>query len=365
MKPEIAEINLLGTGGGYGESLVIHLANNEWIVIDSCIDPNSKESLPLKFLKEKGIDLSNVQLILCTHWHDDHIRGISSLLKYCPNAIFSTSKVTGKKKFLQIVGLEHQKENFSASNSSTKEFHKCLEIIDKREKPLKLSEIDKTLYSTTYKNIDIKIHSLSPSDYSARLFDHEISELMDRYSPVNKKIPNQSLNDRSVVLLLEIGSHSVLLGADLEVKSNPDLGWLDIIHNSQTVKTAYPSKYYKIPHHGSSNGYHSDIFDNLLGKNPIGSLTPRHPSPSLPTEKMMEKYGSLMKELYFTSNPHNSSKPKKRDHKTTKIIKKINSSVQEIRFNYGIITSRVNILNPGNEWHTISEGDGFIYGSSP
>lgn len=361
MKPNIAEINLLGTGGGYGESLVIHLANNKWIVVDSCRDPNSKESLPLKFLNEKGIDLNNVKLVLCTHWHDDHIRGISELLKECPNAIFSTSKVTDKKKFLQIVGLEHQKKKFSASNSSTKEFQACLEIIKERGDPLKLSEVDKNLYSTSFKDQDIKVYSLSPSDYSTRLFDLELSELMSEYTSSNKKIPNQSLNDRSVVLLLELGSHSALLGADLEVKSNQNLGWLDIINNSQTVKTVPVSKYFKIPHHGSANGYHQNIWDELLADNPIGSLTPRHPIPSLPTGEMIDKYGSLTKELYFTSHPHDSSNPKKRDHKTTKIIEELNPSVQEVRFDFGIITSKLNIMDSNSNWETSTKGKGFIY----
>ncbi len=47
----IAEITLIGTGGGYGESIVVHVGNNEWIVVDSCQDPFTKDSLPLLFLK--------------------------------------------------------------------------------------------------------------------------------------------------------------------------------------------------------------------------------------------------------------------------------------------------------------------------
>jgi len=31
----IAEVTLLGTGGGYGESIVLHIGDNEWILVDS------------------------------------------------------------------------------------------------------------------------------------------------------------------------------------------------------------------------------------------------------------------------------------------------------------------------------------------
>lgn len=40
-------VSLIGTGG-YGESVVIQMGTNNWMVVDSCIDPISKESVPLQ-----------------------------------------------------------------------------------------------------------------------------------------------------------------------------------------------------------------------------------------------------------------------------------------------------------------------------
>lgn len=83
------EVYLIGTGN-YGESVVLNLGMNNWIVVDSCIDPTSKEVLPLSFLKSKGVDIENdVKLIVCTHWHDDHIKGISKILEACKSSAFS------------------------------------------------------------------------------------------------------------------------------------------------------------------------------------------------------------------------------------------------------------------------------------
>ena len=31
-------VSLIGTGGGYGESVVVQLGMNNWMVVDSCID---------------------------------------------------------------------------------------------------------------------------------------------------------------------------------------------------------------------------------------------------------------------------------------------------------------------------------------
>jgi glyoxylase-like metal-dependent hydrolase (beta-lactamase superfamily II) len=125
----LAEITLLGTGGGYGESSVVHLGNQNWVIVDSCINPITKESLPLVYLKEIGVDVErNVKLIVCTHWHDDHIRGLSKLLEECKNAKFSFARATDKEKFLKFISLDHEKLNREANNSSTVEFNNCLDI---------------------------------------------------------------------------------------------------------------------------------------------------------------------------------------------------------------------------------------------
>jgi glyoxylase-like metal-dependent hydrolase (beta-lactamase superfamily II) len=79
---EILEVTVIGTGGGYGESVVVHLGNGKWIVIDSCIDPKSRISLPLLYLNKIGVNVPrDVVIILCTHWHDDHLQGLFQLLE--------------------------------------------------------------------------------------------------------------------------------------------------------------------------------------------------------------------------------------------------------------------------------------------
>lgn len=50
----VAEVTLIGGPHGYGESVVIHLGNGEWIVVDSCVDPSTKECLPLLYLNKMG-----------------------------------------------------------------------------------------------------------------------------------------------------------------------------------------------------------------------------------------------------------------------------------------------------------------------
>ena len=352
MDPFIAEINLLGTGGGYGESIVIHLGNHEWIVVDSCQDPNTGESLPLVFLRSSSIDLSQVKLIVCTHWHDDHINGISELLRNCPNATFSFARANDQKKFLQFVSLDYEKVKSVASNSATSEFNQCLKLLREEKRQAKYSSVDRLLYATEFHELKINVYSLSPSDFSSELFDQEISRLISDFGAPNKKLPKQTPNDRSVVLLLKLGKHTVLLGADLEVQDNPKLGWLDITRNSQIVKSFPRSGYFKIPHHGSETGYHEEIWNKILQGKPLSTLTPWNRNKKLPTEKMVNKYKSLTDNLFITSPLTVSLKPKRRDRKTMKIIKEFNKSIRELKFQYGVISSNVDIKKEHSEWST-------------
>ncbi len=361
MSPHLAEINLLGTGGGYGESVVAHIGNDEWVVIDSCQDPITKESLPLKFLRSKGVNLLNVKLIVCTHWDDDHIRGVSEILENSPEAVFSFARANDLYKFYKLVAIDYEKLKKVASNSSTIEFNKCLEILKKRNSIRKFSEVDKLLYTTKHKNSIIEVFSLSPSELSSHNFDLEISTLLKKYSALNKKLTKQSPNERSVVILLKLGKHNILLGADLEVSKNPELGWLHIINKSQVIKGSDKSTYFKIPHHGSDNGYHEDIWKELLHSKPIASITPWNKKEKLPKKDMLTKYKILSKELYITSPTIVSSKPKKRDKRTEKIIKQFNSTVQELRFQYGVISSSIDILDSKSTWSTVLTGTAIQY----
>ena len=51
-KKNEVEVTVIGTGGGYGESIVIKASSDSWVIIDSCIDPESKEPLSIEYLKK-------------------------------------------------------------------------------------------------------------------------------------------------------------------------------------------------------------------------------------------------------------------------------------------------------------------------
>jgi glyoxylase-like metal-dependent hydrolase (beta-lactamase superfamily II) len=71
------EVSIIGPGRG--ECVILHLGNNDWCVVDSCLDRNSSQPAAVEYLQSLGGDaLGGVRLVIATHWHDDHIRGLAS-----------------------------------------------------------------------------------------------------------------------------------------------------------------------------------------------------------------------------------------------------------------------------------------------
>jgi len=352
-----AEISVLGTGGGYGECSIIHLGNNSWVVVDSCIDPLTHSSLPLNYLKKMHVDVANdVKLIICTHWHDDHILGISELLENCKNAKLSLAKTTDRVKFLSFVSLDFQKLRSEATASSTFEINRCFDILKSRQQDIISAVQDRLLISLDQGGNRNEIISLSPSDYIISEFDKEISTLITEFGDPNQKIVFQTPNTKSIVLFLKLGNHRAILGADLEVTEDIRHGWLNIINSCQSIDKK--ASHFKVPHHGSENGYHSKIWIELLKENPLSTLTPWNRNNKLPTPDMLKQLITHTDRLFMTSKLL-KDKPKDRKKEIEKIISRQKRNLREDRYHFGLIQSRIDFCDPNAEWEVALFGNAF------
>ena len=342
-----AEITVIGTGG-YGETIVIHLGNGYWAIVDSTIDMQTRQPAAIQYLQSINVDLACVVIIVCTHWHDDHIRGLADILSKCPNAVFCCSSAHDIEKFMIWLSLEYQKASIEPMNASTATFNECIKILNDRSQPIRRAIADRVLYNAQYGSTVSAIYSLSPSDYTLDLFDKELISLTNLAQESNVKIPSGTPNSKSVVLYLRLGTHRAILGADLEVAQDNKEGWLAITETSSVVDKK--ANYFKIPHHGSENGYHTNIWQILLEDNPLSSLTSYNKGHGLPEMEMLMKYGEHSNRLFSTS-PNLGGKKKKRDSKTAKLIANFNKTVQEIRYQKGTIRARVNMFDPTANWN--------------
>lgn len=269
--PEHNELEISLFGSGYGEAIALHMGQGNWVLVDS-YRSGSKLSASLEYLRDIQVDASKaVKTIIATHWHDDHIKGISDVLRQCTSAEFFTTGALLGEQFHALVGLDYPTGKHT---SGLKEFKRILEFRD--AETISRAGADRLVYRHELKlrsrTIDAKIYALSPSDKAEYHALRRFAQSFPKEGDQRKRVPDLRPNYCSIVLWVEIGQQKLLLGGDLEVTSDPGTGWAAIIQGSKAVGTG--ASVFKIPHHGSSNGHDIRVWDGLLCRTPYAILTP-------------------------------------------------------------------------------------------
>ena len=86
--PAVDEVEVSLIGPGFGEAVVVHAGGGDWLLIDSCVSDRPAGPASLIYLDAIGVSPSDVQVVVATHWHDDHVRGIAQVFEACENAQF-------------------------------------------------------------------------------------------------------------------------------------------------------------------------------------------------------------------------------------------------------------------------------------
>ena len=376
------EITLFGGGGGFGESVLIHLGNNKWIVVDCCVDA-TKHALPLTYLEEIGSSPENIIIVICTHWHSDHIMGMSEILKKC-NPANTTFYTALTKKDSELIA-EFIKDNIiKESLSYSKEYLSIINVLNERQINTVHVYQDKLICNAE----GCLCYTLSPSDEDVNAFlqaqalnalkvekskvqkkklsnldmsqiesaDDIVSDLFagyeedteiidDKSEPFRRKrISLPSANDRSVAILLCIGDQNIILGADLENDENDYVsGWGAIMKRNICLK-GKKADVYKIPHHGSITGYAPEFLEEYVQKGCLAKMTTWHKGGRiLPKDDMLTLYMGLTDRLYITSRPNRPRKIDAPSNNIRSLIEEHTEDVYDIPQRIGFIRSRLNL----------------------
>ena len=275
--PRRREFELTLFGPGYGECIVIHAGDDIWVVVDSCID---EEGAPraLRYLESISVDAAEaVRLIVASHWHDDHMRGMARLVEACEGADFCCAAALCSTEFLKITAVLGR--NFTDSSSGANEISTVFtQLVSKRTTPT-YAQANRRIFARN----GCEIWSLSPSDENYHTFLEAVRGLMPSEGDPKPRIPVLSPNKVAVALWIEIDDVAVLLGSDVERN-----GWMEILRSE--ARPAGQASAIKIPHHGSRNADEPMVWQQMLDPHPLAVLAPwQRGSQTLPRPEDVER----------------------------------------------------------------------------
>ena len=332
------EVSLFGPG--YGECVLIHLGNQRWVVVDSCLDPDGQPAA-LSYLNQLGLDpAESVCMIVTTHWHDDHIRGMAQVVEVCQGAGFCCANALTRQEFLSAVGALERRPATPAGSGVRELFNVFGSLNARTVTPLYASPNRRI-----YQRDGCTIWTLSPSDAVYQTFLRRIHEILPAVNEPKRRIPSLEPNDVSVVLLIEIDETAILLGGDLERQ-----GWLAILDDPQPHPKA---SVFKVPHHGSENAHERRVWEEMLERTPVAVLTPwRRGGRSIPTASGTRQILSHTDRAYITASPQSitGGSLRRRDRMVQRTIRESGVAIRSITPSTGMVRLRRKTTPPA-DWN--------------
>jgi hypothetical protein len=263
LPPAADEVEISIFGPGVGECIVAHVGGGSWIVVDSCRDPESRKPAALAYFEKIGVNAATaIQMIVASHWHDDHIRGLGDLFCAASSAEFACSAALRPDEFLQLVSSLH--ERAFLPSTGVDEFAQILTELKRRKSGVRIegrgptwAGVDRVLLFRPASSTvpAFQLHGLSPTDACITLAAAEIAQQLPRAGVPKRRAVSRRPNHTAVALWLRFGSVEVLLGSDLETSTDAETGWSGVHRSQIPVGRA---QIYKVAHHGSKNG-HDDV----------------------------------------------------------------------------------------------------------
>lgn len=328
--PADDEIEVTLFGPGYGEAIAVHLGEKAWLLVDSCIDPNSNAPASATYLAQIGIDADLVRAIIASHWHDDHVRGISRLAESYPNAEFMISAVFDNDDARAFIAAYSGAASAGLSRGG-KELFSAMKLRDNVFPLFHRSNVLEAVLNGR----SVRVTALSPVPAAFSQFLAHLAQYIPpkgKASPINFA-PELHPNLSAVALHIDMGDDAVLLGADLE--DHKTCGWSTVVADKWSG-ARIPATAYKVAHHGSYTGDCSQVWKTLLKSEPIAFLTPwTCGGHRLPTDVDQNRIKGLTPHAYISSaasrRPDMDSRQLKRLEDICKKVARVNTGFGAVR----------------------------------
>lgn len=302
------EVSLFGPG--VGECVVVHLGAGDWLVVDSCVEASGR-AVALEYLAALGVEPTSIRLVIATHWHDDHTRGLAEVVEAATGAGFVCSGALRRDEFLSLIAAAPSVRRTTKLGSGVDEMTAILDRLRQTGRHPTWATSNQLLLRT----VMAELTSLSPSSATLTRSLIGFAAMAPKLKAALRTVPNVSPNETSVVLHLQCEQAVVLLGADLEVTNSKDAGWHAIV--ASTARPQSRASTYKVAHHGSKTADLDEIWRVLVDTQPASLVSPFTRS-RLPTNEDVERLKAVSGRLAQTGR--SEVQPVRRDRAVERTV---------------------------------------------
>lgn len=282
-------------------------------------------------------------LVAASHWHDDHIKGLSETVRHCRSAKLAFCSIFTNHEFLGL--LKHYDDQpVDKIDRGGTELLKCLENAQPNSQQIQVVQENSIIFvseaGTLAHGFRVELLALTPSsDLYLEFLRRLRSSVDESIGEAKTRLVEPDRNAISVAMLFSIGNQSVLLGADLEDNNDPDRGWNAVIRNRREQKNL--AHIHKIPHHGSANAHNPQVWETLLHPKTWSVVTPwRKGGGVLPKEEDKARIKELSEEAHLTSTKKHIPLRRRYDRETLKHLKKSGADLMIAGFSDGYVRYR-------------------------
>jgi hypothetical protein len=301
--PQADEVEVSLLGPGTGEAVVLHLGDNDWVVVDSCIHRDTRENAVVEYLDLLGVEPGDVRVLIASHAHDDHITDFATLVETYPDALVACSMATTSEEFFAL--LEQDVHFLELRHSVYKEFNRIFDLMRERRNgsrgytytwAIETRELWRRPGTSAVPAASVR--ALSPSDVAVTRSKEAFASLAAAAGET-PTIPQHDPNELAVAAWIEVGSRRILLGSDLK-KGPAGCGWGRVV--TAALTNGERASVYKVAHHGDPRADHPGVWADLLEPKPTAIVAPYRPSHRPRAEDLL-RLCNRTDETYVTAHP--------------------------------------------------------------
>lgn len=292
VRPAADEVQITVLGQQEGESIVVHLGDDRWVVVDSFRGrwPGEEGTCvaPLRCLEALDVNVDRVSAIVLTHLHEDHCLGIETVVEACRPAWFLMPAAVADERWGEVISAM-QNEAPATGRKRMNAIAGAFRIARDQGRIGLLGS------RSLVPGVEEELQALAPTP-AAMQTSREAFQQLDPAGA--RRLLHE--NATSVVLWLEVGAARALLCGDMDKHGR--MGWHAVLadHEGRDLGGA---TFVKVAHHGSQGSHEPGVFERWTD-DPIGVIAPnRFRNNNLPNAAHLSGLQAATRELWLAGEP--------------------------------------------------------------